>query len=574
MAKRDPLMTQTEIIRKYGLNKNTIDKYFPKPMVRYSGGNGKRWIYHRYWTRSAVENAVKLPEVQKAAEEIREQERLRQQQGEVRKLLQQYNPDSLVERGKQLKRVFVLHCGPTNSGKTHDALQALMSSGCGAYLGPLRLLALEMYDRINGAGIKCSLLTGEEHIEEEGAEIVSSTIELCDCRTRYRVAVIDEAQLITDSDRGSSWFRAICLVDAEEVHICLAPEALEIIEDLVRSFGDPYSIVRHERLVPLVYSGRCRGYRDIRPNDAIICFSRKNVLSTAALLEKNGFRCSVIYGALPPAARRSEVERYLAGETNIVVATDAIGMGISLPIRRVVFAETSKFDGRQQRNLNASEVKQIAGRAGRYGMFELGEVLTMDNTDIVSSGLKKESLTVHSLCVGFPREVLETDYPIDLLLKTWKTLPDSRTFTREDVSDAIALYSLLKDSAKDKNRELIYDLITCPVDVRTQELCWYWLDCARAILRGRRVPEPSFDTDTLMGCELQYKAYDIRHQLLMRIGAKDNSSEKREEICGKIKELMAQDKSAYIRKCESCGKELPIGYPFKLCRKCRDTGRY
>jgi ATP-dependent RNA helicase SUPV3L1/SUV3 len=124
----------------------------------------------------------------------------------------------------------------------------------------------------------------------------------------------------------------------------MAPEALRYIEGLIKKFSDQYSIVRHERLAPLRYGGTCRGYQDLRPDDALICFSRKSVLSTAALLEKNGFRASVIYGALPPEARRNEVRKYTSGETNIVVATDAIGLGISLPIKRVIFAETEKYD--------------------------------------------------------------------------------------------------------------------------------------------------------------------------------------------------------------------------------------
>ena len=135
--------------------------------------------------------------------------------------------------------------------------------------------------------------------------------------------------------------------------------------------------MQHHRLAPLRYGGVCHGYRDLRPDDAIICFSRKSVLSTAALLEKNGFRASVIYGALPPEARRNEVRKYLSGETDIVVATDAIGMGISLPIRRVVFAETEKFDGKDFRTLTTAEVNQIGGRAGRYGLNEYGEVLVL-----------------------------------------------------------------------------------------------------------------------------------------------------------------------------------------------------
>ena len=359
------------------------------------------------------------------------------------------------------------------------------------------------------------------------------------------------------------------MVNAEEVHICLAPEALDYIEGLVKSFGDPYTVVKHRRLVPLEYKGRCTGFEDIQPHDAIICFSRKNVLSTAALLERYGFKASVIYGALPPQARRNEVEKYTSGVTDVVVATDAIGMGISLPIRRVIFAETYKFNGKERVELTPSEIRQIAGRAGRYGMFDLGEVLTMDDSDIIEKGLQYGAKRIKVPCISFPREVLSTtDYPIELLLKVWDRLPPNGAFKREDVKDAIHLLGYIKESSKGASRERVYDLISCPVDTRSQELCIYWARCARAILRSRRIPLPDFETETLEGCELQYKAYDIHHQLLTRIGQNDDCTDERNAICERIRELMAENKSEYIRSCKKCGCELPLGYAFNLCENC------
>lgn len=562
------MLNQQEIIAAYGVTKRIIDKYFPKPVVRQKPLRNGKWSYRRYWTRAEVEQALAAPALREELEKLKDQRKHEQQIIAAREMLSAYNPESMIKSGRALKRFFVLHVGPTNSGKTYDAVEALKRSSSGTYLGPLRLLALEMFDKINAEGIPCSLQTGEETIPVEGAAIVSSTIELCDYHRKFDVAVIDEAQLITDSDRGAAWFRAICEVNAEEVHICLAPEALTIIEGLVKEFGDPYNVVTHERLVPLKYGGVCRGFKDIRPNDAVICFSRKNVLSTAALLEQNGFKASVIYGALPPVARRNEVERYLSGETNVIVATDAIGLGISLPIRRVIFAETQKFDGRERRSLTPSEVRQIAGRAGRYRMFDHGEVLTMDSTEIISRGMSNTPKAVRSLCIAFPREVLDSEYPLDVLLRAWQSIADSRSFRREDMSDALMLYSVLKGSIHTDNRQLVFDLISCPIDSNSQELIGYWADCARAILKKKHIPRPKFGTETLQDCELQYKAYDILHQLMMRIGRPAEYAEERDAICQRIKELMQADKSSYIRRCSCCGKELPIGYAFNLCEKC------
>ena len=459
--------------------------------------------------------------------------------------------------------------GPTNSGKTYDAIEDLKANTPGTYLGPLRLLALEMFDKINAAGIPCSMLTGEESIPVENAQIVSSTIELCDTRRHFRTAVIDEAQLIADPGRGASWLRAICLVDAEVVHICMAPEALHYIESLIRQFSDRYSVVRHERLAPLRYGGVCHGYQDLRPDDALICFSRKSVLSTAALLERNGFRASVIYGALPPEARRYEVRKYTRGETNLVVATDAIGLGISLPIKRIIFAETEKFDGREFRPLTTAEVNQIGGRAGRYGLNEFGEVLVLGNKSIIREKLGKPVRDIRAACIAFPREVLDTDYELELLLKTWQKMERSQGFMREDMRDAQILLRCLKGlRAVVTQRELVFDLITCPVDTKTEELVGYWAACAKAILRGKPVPLPYFGTETLLDCELQYKAYDIHHQLLRRIGIPDDCTAERSEICDRIAELMRENKEQYIRRCRSCGRELPIGAMFNYCEDC------
>ena len=293
------------------------------------------------------------------------------------------------------------------------------------------------------------------------------------------------------------------------------------------------------------------------------------MLSTAALLEKNGFRASVIYGALPPEARRNEVRKYLSGENNIVVATDAIGLGISLPIKRVIFAETQKYDGKEFRQLTTAEINQIGGRAGRYGLHEYGEVLVIGGDPLVGEKLGRKVRAIRQACIGFPREVLATDYPMDLLLLAWDKMPKSEEFVRESMQDARILLRNLHKRITPENRELVYDLITCPVDTRSEELIIYWSKCASAILKNKHVPEPYFGEETLQDCELQYKAYDVHHQLLRRVGLEDDCTAQRKAICERIAELMKDSKVQYIRRCRSCGKELPIGAVFNYCDRCR-----
>ena len=561
-------MTRQQVIKKYGITKKLIQLYFPKPEIIHVRGRGGSWWTMEGWSADDADRAVRHPEIQKLLRERMEKETKEQQLREIMDFYDSFSPESYVERARKLQRIFILHVGPTNSGKTYDAIEDLKIHTPGVYLGPLRLLALEMFDKLNAAGIPCSMLTGEESIPVEGAELTSSTIELCNFNVHYKTAVIDEAQLIADRDRGAAWLKAVCLVDAEVVHICMAPEALPFIERLITSFGDPYNVVQHRRLAPLRYAGQCRGYRDFKADDAIICFSRKNVLSTAAVLEKEGFHASVIYGALPPEARRNEVRKYLSGENNIVVATDAIGLGISLPIRRIIFAETQKFDGKEFRPLTTAEINQIGGRAGRYGLHEYGEVLTIGTDRLVAERLGQQVKPIRQACIGFPREVLSTNYPMDLLLTAWDKMPKASNFVRESMQDARILLKHLQKRVTPENRELIYDLITCPVDTRSEELIVYWAKCAAAIVKNRHVPEPYFGDETLQDCELQYKAYDIHHQLLRRIGVEDDCTAQRKAICERIAELMKVSKAEYIRRCRSCGKELPIGAIYNYCDRC------
>lgn len=326
----------------------------------------------------------------------------------ARQLLQKYDLTGMMQEARNLTRRFVLHIGPTNSGKTYQSVEALKRAKNGVYLGPLRLMALEIFDKLNAGDCPCTLLTGEEFEPMPGAKVTASTIELCDYGAKYEVAVIDEAQMIGDRSRGANWTKAILMVNAEVVHICMAPEAEDIIVKLLSDIAASFEIIRHERLTPLSYSGSISSLKQIRDGDALIAFSRRNVLSLAAEMERIGKKVSVIYGALPPAARREEVRKFESKETTVVVATDAIGLGVSLPIKRIIFCATSKYDGEDFRNLRPDEVKQIAGRAGRCGIHKKGEVLAMDEEWVITSGLKSKVSPIKTIYIPFPKETLDS----------------------------------------------------------------------------------------------------------------------------------------------------------------------
>ena len=374
-------MPREEIRRRYGFTDDMIDSFLPPaqcfgPFRRSDGSVLRDWL----WPESDVGRALSKEEIKRARDEnlavlkAEEEKRLRaneEERREIAELFRKFDLEYMLDIARSMVRHFTLHIGPTNSGKTHDAIRVLRESRSGVYLGPLRLLALEMYDRLNEAGCRCNLLTGEEYEYVPEAKHTASTIELCNFEKSYETAVIDEAQMIADPMRGANWTHAILCVRAREVQVCMAPEAEWIVCKLLDMTGSDYDIVRHERLAPLVYAGSFKGIGSVEAGDALITFSRKNVLSTAALLEQQGIKASVIYGALPPASRREEVRRFESHETEVVVATDAIGMGISLPIRRILFCTAWKFDGVGNRVLNTGEVKQIARRALRHLRYRL-----------------------------------------------------------------------------------------------------------------------------------------------------------------------------------------------------------
>ncbi|OYU29133.1 MAG: helicase [Burkholderiales bacterium PBB2] len=280
-------------------------------------------------------------------------------------------PDTF-DAARRLQRTVTLYVGPPNSGKTYAAFERLAQAHEGAYLAPLRLLALEGRDRLVGRGVPCSLLTGEENVPADGARVVSSTIEMVNTNKPIDVAVIDEAQMLFDLYRGWAWTQAIVAVPANEVIIICSAYAVPAIESLLGLCGERCTVRHFERKQEVQLLPAPVPIASLKKGDAVVAFSRREVLMLRDQIAQAGHPVSVIYGALPPEVRRREAERFANGAAHILVATDAIGMGLNLPIRRVLFSTMSKFDGQGDRALTVSEVHQIAGRAGRYGMHDEG----------------------------------------------------------------------------------------------------------------------------------------------------------------------------------------------------------
>ena len=271
---------------------------------------------------------------------------------------------------RKIKRKFIFHYGPTNSGKTYASLSALKEANTGYYLAPLRLLAHEIYEELNDDGFPTSLVTGEEKIEKEGDRFRSSTIEMASFHREVDVAIIDEIQMISDPYRGWAWTQAVVGIPAETIILAGSADAIPNVKRLVVDvLGEELELVefkrKNELIVDDIPTVTCE------PGDAVIVFSRKRIFEVKEQLKN---QCSIIYGSLGPEVRKSEAKKFKDGDTGIVVSTDAIGMGLNLPIKRVIFADIEKFNGTHYEIADTALIKQIAGRAGRYGKYEKGHV--------------------------------------------------------------------------------------------------------------------------------------------------------------------------------------------------------
>lgn len=301
------------------------------------------------------------------------------------------------EVARRIKRRFIAVLGPTNSGKTHMAIEALAKAPSGVYLAPLRLLALENYERLQGMQARgkplaVSLVTGEERRLVPGATHVASTVEMLDTRTEVDVAVIDEIQMLADRERGAAWTAAVCGAPAHTVYLVGAPEARRAIEALAARLECELEVHVLKRKGPLSMEPTAvRKLGNLRRGDAVICFSRREVLMWRDMVTELGLSVATVYGNLSPEVRRAQAQRFREGAADVVVGTDAIAMGLNMPIARIVMTTTVKYNGYEEEEIPAALARQIAGRAGRFGVHEEGLVAGYDNeTHNVMRSLLKE----------------------------------------------------------------------------------------------------------------------------------------------------------------------------------------
>ena len=490
-------------------------------------------------------------------------------------------PETEFPKALEMQRHFVLHVGPTNCGKTYHALESLKQAMNGVYLGPLRLLALEVYEKMNDAGIPCTMLTGEERIYTENSFITASTIEMLDIEQEYDVAVIDEAQMITDPDRGHSWTRAILGVQAKEIHICMSPAAEKVVKHLISLCGDTEETHVYERKTPL----RCEDVPfvfpdDVQEGDAIIAFSKRAVLDIAGRLEDGGIKASVIYGSLPPEIRRRQIHLFTTHQTKVVVSTDAIGMGLNLPVRRIVFAQTTKFDGKETGPLTVETIHQIAGRAGRFGIYDVGYINAVgeDNLNFIKENFPKKEKEVESVSLGFPQVLLDMDEPLDAILKIWKSVETQPPFEKISIEEVLFLYERAYKDRKEidgfDDKHQLYRMLTCSIDIKNRDIVELWLYYCKTYTADVSLHFPALIMCTDIGLhkyETFYKLLDLYYQFSIRMGKvieQERLDKEREKTEETIMRLLSKDKNVFIRKCQYCGAPIDFSSTSRMCDNC------
>ncbi|KAJ2802095.1 RNA helicase [Coemansia guatemalensis] len=313
-------------------------------------------------------------------------------------------PHEWAVGARNMQRRIIMHVGPTNSGKTFHALQRLKGATQGIYCSPLRLLAYEIYNRMTKLGISCGLITGEDRrmpdfetldVKPIGynidrrplTQLISCTVEMAPNST-YDVAVIDEIQMLSDLHRGWSWTMALMGLRAKEIHLCGEPSAVPLVKRICESMDEEVEVREYTRLGNLKVSGTSLGgnLANVRKGDCVVVFSRKEIYEIKkAIEEKTGMRCAVIYGGLPPESRAEQARLFNDPDTgyDVLVASDAVGMGINLTINRVVFMTLQKFDGTATKQISVSQTRQIGGRAGRFDQgTKVGTVTSFREEDL------------------------------------------------------------------------------------------------------------------------------------------------------------------------------------------------
>ena len=351
--------------------------------------------------------------------------------------------------------------GPTNTGKTHLAIETMLSFDTGMIGFPLRLLAREVYDKIikKISVDKVALITGEEKIIPSNAKYFLCTVESMPIDKHLEFVGVDEIQMCADHERGHIFTDRLLNMRGEKLTMLMGSNT---IKNILSKLDADIEFINRDRLSKLTYAGHKKISR-INRKTAIIAFSSEEVYAIAELIRRQKGGAAIVMGSLSPKTRNAQVELYQSGDVDFLVATDAIGMGINMDLDYVFFSNLKKFDGKKLRKLNLSEMGQIAGRAGRYlndGNFGVtGECkeITSEDVELLENHKFEDIRTLF-----WRNSNLNFNNPFSLI-KSLEEKPQTRWLRKiHECEDERALKYFLKDKS----------FINLEFEKKTLELLW------------------------------------------------------------------------------------------------------
>ena len=412
--------------------------------------------------------------------------------------------------------------GPTNTGKTHVAIEKMLEYDTGIFGLPLRLLAREVYDKcISKVGVeKVALITGEEKIIPNSAQFYICTVESMPKDKEVDFIAIDEIQMCADRERGHIFTERMLEIRGTKLTMFLGSQVMaKIIDELIAGV----EFQKKERYSKLSYSGIKKISR-LDPKVAIIAFSVEEVYAIAELVRRQKGGAAVIMGSLSPKTRNSQVGLYQSGDVDYLIATDAIGMGLNMDINEIYFSNLKKFDGKKTRRLNLIEMSQIAGRAGRYkndgGFGTTGDCETLNSDEI-------EKIEKHQLpdtkMIYWRNSKLNFDTP-EKLISSLELKPNQKNLLRtNDSLDESVLRFFLKKGANNiiyhKNLDVLWECCQIPdFEKKAYGQHINIVDKVFQFLTNRKRKIPStFMKDQLKGLEKDHGNVDLLSHRLSNV---------------------------------------------------------
>jgi ATP-dependent RNA helicase SUPV3L1/SUV3 len=488
------------------------------------------------------------------------------------------------------RREIIFHVGPTNSGKTHEALQQLKEADSGYYLAPLRLLALEGYERLKAQGVGVSLITGEEEIIDEESTHISSTIEMMNSSVEVEIAVIDEIQMINDRDRGWAWANALIGVPAKRVILTGSVDALDAVTQLCDYLEEPLEVIHFERKNELKLLSHPTPIKQIEKGTAIVAFSRRDVLGLRQQLS-NYYEVSVVYGNLSPEVRREEARRFREGESDILVATDAIAMGLNLPIKTLLFYKDNKFDGLRRRELLPTEVAQISGRAGRYGLEEIGYIGALDSRTLerieslfyaplpsIQLPFSVMASLEHVMLIG---EILETENLSIILNFFAENMEFEGPFVAANIESMLEIAAIV--SEYDLDLKTRFHLACAPASISSPYIESVFhryikqLEANRVVsyIPPRDLPKYAQTNEMMLNAEDRVREISLYLWLSFKFGDLFPDTQKAIEARVRLNNFIEASlkQGNFNKHCTRCGKTLDFTYRFSICDACFNKRR-